>query len=212
MAERYEAVEAFDDEQPEPRAIGKREALYALGGVLVGLLILGVVWWRTGRNTTPLPTLSQVQPYAAPAFTAKDLDGGTITLADWRGKVVLLNFWASWCVPCKEETPELEAIYQQLKDQGLVIVGIDLFKTERLDTGMTDVRDFVAQYGVTYPVGIDESGDIAKSYAVSPIPTSYFIDQQGRVRFVRVGKLSKQDVERVFRRLQAEQPASNGSR
>ncbi len=189
----------------EQRGISLREALYGVVGVLVGLLIVGGVWVNANRTPTALPTLSEVAPYAAPAFTLRNLDGALVSLSDFKGKVVLLNFWATWCQPCKEETPELEAVYQQLKDEGLVIVGVDLFNTERpQERGIADVRSFVALYGVSYPIVLDETGSVARDYAIAPIPTSYFIDQQGRVRFIRVGKVSRSDVERVFRRLQAE--------
>lgn len=213
MAERYEPIDAVDDEPAEPRSFSRREVVYALGGVLVGLLILATVWWRAGRNTTPLPQLSEVRPYPAPGFTLKDLTGGTVNLSDYTGKVVLLNFWATWCVPCRDETPDLQAVYQQLENEGLVIVGVDRLDTELVgERGLQAVREFAARYSVSYPIVLDETGSVAQAYAIAPIPTSYFIDQQGRVRFIRVGKLSKQEVERVFRRLQAEQQANATAR
>jgi cytochrome c biogenesis protein CcmG/thiol:disulfide interchange protein DsbE len=193
------------------RGISRGEVLYGAVGLLVGLLILGVVWVRVDPVSTPLPTVTEVTPYDAPAFTLSNLDGAPISLSDFEGQVVLLNFWATWCQPCKEETPELETVYRQFKDEGLVIVGVDLLNTERPEErGIEDVRDFVRLYDVSYPIVLDESGSVAQDYAIAPIPTSFFIDQQGRVRFIRVGKLSSSDVERVFRHLQAE--GGEGSR
>jgi cytochrome c biogenesis protein CcmG/thiol:disulfide interchange protein DsbE len=196
----------------EKRGISPREALYGVVGVLVGVLILGSVWMRAGRSTAPLPTLTEVPPYGAPVFTLRNLAGAPVSLSDFKGKVVLVNFWATWCQPCKEETPELEAVYQQLRDEGLVIIGVDLFKTERpQERGLEDVRNFMIRYAVSYPIVLDETGRVAQDYAIAPIPTSYFIDQQGKVRFIRVGKVRRSDVEHVFRRLQAEQELREGT-
>ena len=208
MAERYDVVDGPQAEQVKLATFGKREAVYWLAGVLVGLLTLAGLWWGTGRATTALPSMSELRPMPAPGFMLKAIDGGTVSLSDYSGQVVLLNFWATWCVPCREETPDLQAVYQQLKDEGLVIVGVDQLNTERGgEKGLQDVREFAARYGVSYPIALDETGSVARDYAIAPIPTSYFIDPQGRIRFVRVGKLSKQEVERVFRRLQTEQQA-----
>jgi peroxiredoxin len=188
-------------EEPVQRGSRTRDVLYGIGGLLIGLLVLGGVWLQARRSDAPFPAVNEVQPYAAPAFTANTLDGVPVSLSDFNGQIVLLNFWASWCQPCKEETPDLEAVYRRFRDQGLVIVGVDLLNTE---ASLQDVQAFIKQYGVTYPVVLDERGEISKAFAISPLPTTYFIDRQGRVRYIRVGKLDAADMERVFRRLQAE--------
>jgi cytochrome c biogenesis protein CcmG, thiol:disulfide interchange protein DsbE len=190
--------------QPESRSVSGREILFGVLGVLVGLLVLSGVWLIAGRDTGSVPTVTEVKPYDAPAWTLNNLDGVPVSLDDFKGKVVLLNFWATWCEPCKEETPALEAAYQKLKDQGLVIVGVDLYNAERSRSySVQDVRQFANRYGVTYPIVLDESGSVGQAYAVHPIPTSYFIDQQGKVRYLKVGQLNMSDVERIFRSLQA---------
>lgn len=190
--------------QAEPRGMSGREILFGVLGVLVGLLVLSGVWLIAGRDTASIPTVTEVKPYEAPEFSLQNLDGTTVRLSDFKGKVVLLNFWGTWCEPCKEETPALEAAYQKLKDQGLVIVGVDLYNTERSrNYGVQEVRQFANTYGVTYPILLDESGGVGQAYAIHPIPTSYFIDQQGKVRYLKVGQLNMSDVERVFRDLQA---------
>jgi cytochrome c biogenesis protein CcmG, thiol:disulfide interchange protein DsbE len=200
--------QSYDREQglssSEPRGVSGREIIFGVLGVLVGLLVLSGVWLIAGRDTGSVPTVTEVKPYDAPAFTLKNLDGAPVSLDDFKGKVVLLNFWATWCDPCKEETPALEAAYQKLKDQGLVIVGVDLYNAERSRSyGIQEVRQFVNRYGVTYPIVLDESGSVGQAYAIHPIPTSYFIDQQGKVRYLKVGQLNMSDVERIFRSLQA---------
>jgi thiol-disulfide isomerase/thioredoxin len=190
--------------QAESRAVSGREVLFGVLGVLVGLLVLSGVWLVAGRDTAAVPTITEVEPYDAPGFTLQNLDGAPVSLSDLKGKVVVLNFWGTWCDPCKEETPALEAAYQKLKDQGLVIVGVDLYNAERSrNYGLQEVRQFANRYGVTYPIVLDESGSVGQAYAIHPIPTSYFIDQQGKVRYLKVGQLNMSDVERVFRSLQA---------
>jgi len=195
-------------EARETRGISGREIIYGLLGMLAGLLVLSGVWFAVGSaqpQSASRPTLTEVTPYDAPAFTLNDLTGQPVSLSDYKGKVVLVNFWGTWCDPCKEETPALERAYQQLKDEGLVIVGVDLLNSERsMNRGLDEVKAFAALYGVSYPMVLDESGSVAQAYAIAPIPTSYFIDQQGKVRYIRVGQLSASDVERAFRRLQAE--------
>ena len=121
---------------------------------------------------------------------------------------MLVNFWASWCAPCKEETPALQRVYQKLRDQGLVIVGVDLRNQERKGPeGDADVRAFVERYGVTYPIALDVSGETARAFHVLPLPTSYFVDQSGSIRYVRVGQITAEEVEALFTRLQQDTSA-----
>ncbi len=119
----------------------RREVLTALGGAVVGLLVIGLVWVISGRNAEPaLPPVGELNR-PAPDFTLPGLDGQDVRLSDYRGKVVLVNFWGTWCEPCKEETPALQQSYEKLGDQGLVIIGIDLQSQERNGAeGIDDVR------------------------------------------------------------------------
>lgn len=190
---------------PERRGVSAREVLYALGGVLAGVLILGALWSALGRDATPNAAVSEVS-YAAPPINLRMLDGGQFDLEQYRGKVVLVNFWGTWCLPCREETPALQVAYERLADKGLVIVGVDLFNIEKKG-GIPDaeakakVRAFTDQYGVTYPMVLDETGSVAKDYKIYPIPVSYFIDREGTVRFIRIGGLTTKDVEELFGKL-----------
>ena len=192
------------DEAPERRGISRREVSYALSGILAGLLILAAVWFAMGSKPSSGPGVTEVS-FPAPPIKARTLDGGHFDLAAHRGKVVLVNFWGTWCEPCKEETPALQVAYSKLADEGLVIVGVDLFDGERSQgRGEQEVRRFTGQYGVQYPIALDESGDIARSYKLYPIPVSYFIDPQGNVRYIRIGQLSTSDVEQLFHSLSQE--------
>jgi peroxiredoxin len=193
---------------PSRARLSRREIGGVVGGALVGIIVIAVVWLLAGRTAQPaLPPVAELRR-PAPVFALPGLDGTTIRLDDYRGKVVLINFWGTWCEPCKDETPALQEAYRKLHDQGLVIIGIDLRGQERGGTdGVTDVRAFVDRYGVTYPIALDVSGDTARAFQIYPIPTSYFIDQTGMIRYVRVSALTAQEVEALFTRLQQEAAA-----
>jgi thiol-disulfide isomerase/thioredoxin len=117
------------------------------------------------------------------AYQLSDLDGKPIRLADLRGKVVWLNFWASWCPPCQAETPTLRALDQAYRDRGLALVGIQVQQT------VDDGRRYATTYGLQYPIGADLAGDVFRSYKVFALPTQFFIDPNGVVRRVVNGPL-----------------------
>lgn len=125
----------------------------------------------------------------APSFTLTLFDGKVIRLEDFRGKVVFLNFWASWCVPCRDEAKTLEAVWQSYKDRGVVFLGIDIQDKEE------DARAFMKEFGITYLNGRDANGKIAVDYGVWGIPESFFIDQQGRITYKHVGEISSQIID-----------------
>lgn len=112
----------------------------------------------------------------APAFTAAAYRGAPISLDRFRGHPIVLNFWASWCPPCREEMPALEAAYRKYEAQGVVVIGID---------GATDTwaasRTFLTARRVTYPVARDDRGQVAQAYHVAALPTTFFIRADGRV-------------------------------
>ncbi len=183
----------------ERRGISGREIVFGICGVLAGLLVLSGVWVLAGRNEDPFPQVTQVEPYPAPDFALQALDGSTVRLGDYRGQVVLLNFWGTWCEPCKAETPALQAAYERFKDEGLVIIGVDLLYTERqARRDIEDVKAFARTYGVTYPLVLDEDGGVSRAYAINPIPTTYIIDPEGNVRYIRISELRESDIERLF--------------
>jgi peroxiredoxin len=183
--------------------LSRREIVMALGGGLAGLLVIALVWVLSGRSAQPaLPPVGEVNK-PAPDFVLPGLDGKDVRLSDYRGKVVLVNFWGTWCEPCKDETPALQSAYRQLGDQGLVIIGIDLNNQERSGAeGTSDVRAFTERYGVTYPIAMDVAGEMARAFQIYPIPTSFFIDPDGTIRYVRAGPIAAQEIEPIFKRLQ----------
>jgi cytochrome c biogenesis protein CcmG/thiol:disulfide interchange protein DsbE len=144
---------------------GQVVALAAVAGLL-GLLV-----WRLVHQSKP-PKIGG----PAPAFSSKRVDTrGTLDLASLRGKPVVLNFWASWCGPCKGEATTLEQAWRRYKSQGVVFVGVDYHDV----TG--DARRFLAHHDITYPTVQDGSGMIADRYGVSAVPETYFIDRRGHL-------------------------------
>lgn len=190
--------------RPARNGLTPREIIYTLGGMLIALVLIGGVWILTGRQATTLPTVGEVNR-PAPAFSLPALGGGEISLSDYRGKVVLVNFWGTWCEPCREETPALQQAYEQLRERGLVVIGVDLADGEKKQgRGEAEVKQFTSQYGVTYPIALDVEGKVANAFRIYPIPTSYFVDPQGNIRYVRVSTLTSKEVVSLFESLQQE--------
>ena len=161
--------------------------------VLLVLVLLALVF--QGCDSAPAPEAGN--PAAgrpavgkpAPDFTLKDLDGNTVSLSDFRGKVVFLNFWATWCPPCRAEMPDIEALHRQYRDQGVVVLGVDLRE------GEGTVRTYVEGGGYTWTFLLDKTGQVGTQYRVSAIPTSYFIDSEGIIRAVAIGGMTRQTME-----------------
>jgi len=120
----------------------------------------------------------------------KDLDGNPIRLADLRGKVVWLNFWATWCPPCQGETPVLRDIYDQYKDKGLVVVGVAV-----QETAPDVVKAYAEKYGLAFPIGFDATADVFDLYRVFALPTQYFIGPDGRILKVVNGPMDVPTVQ-----------------
>jgi thiol-disulfide isomerase/thioredoxin len=132
----------------------------------------------------------------APNFTLKTKEGQTITLSKLKGKVVLINFWATWCGPCRAEIPGFKEVYNKYKSKGLEIVGISLD-----ENGWEDVTPFMKQYSINYPVVIGNE-KTAKAYGdIYGLPTSFVIDKQGYIVDKHVGLLSKEQLEEKIKGL-----------
>ena len=122
----------------------------------------------------------------APTFTLVSFDGATYDLAQLRGQVVLVNFWASWCIPCEDEAPLLENAWRRYQDGGVVFIGVDYVDTE------TEAKAFMARYGVSYPNGADLGTAISQAYRIKGVPETYVIDKTGTLAFVKIGPFQSQ--------------------
>ena len=159
-------------------------------------------------TATPSPTLTpsafsrDVPPLeigeAAPGFALQGLDGSEVTLAALDGKVVVLNFWASWCGPCRLEMPDFQKAWEEHQKQGVVFVGV------AVDDTASEASKFAEQVGVTYPLALDTTGDVARSYRIRAVPSTYFIDREGKLATTLHG-LANQGALRIFLRGQTSQ-------
>src|SRR5918999_1172524 len=157
-------------------------SIAALLGVvaLVGLLAYGLAQNEPDRGIED--ALARGERAAAPDFTAQRLFGdGEVSLSDYRGKVVVLNFWASWCEPCREESPLLDRWHVRIKRVGGTVLGVDALDIDR------DARDFIRQYELSYPMLRDGDGDSRESFGIVGFPETFVIDRRGRIAAVRRG-------------------------
>ena len=147
----------------------------ALAGVAA---LLGLLVWKVavGRDDGAAGKLAQGELVQAPDFTLDRLVGeGQLSMRDLRGKAVVVNFWASWCVPCRDEAPVLQETYERYRDQGLVVLGIDVNDFKQ------DARRFLRRYEITYPTVYDGKGSTVGRWGVRAFPETFFVDRTGRL-------------------------------
>jgi len=120
----------------------------------------------------------------APDFELQSLDGKTVSLSDFRGKAVLLNFWATWCGPCRAEMPFLQQVHEEWADKGLVILAVNIGE------GQSEVEEFMEEFGLSFLALLDTDREVALQYNVRAIPTTYFIDKEGVIQELKVGTFS----------------------
>ncbi len=170
------------------RARSGRVVFILLAVVLLGLLSV--------QSCTSSSTSGVNVGELAPDFTLVDLEGNQVSLSDFRGKTVFINFWTQWCPPCREEMPAIEALYQQYKDKDVVVIGVDILTSEIIKGyDENDVRQYVQQSGYSWTFVLDTTGEVTASYGVTLIPTSFFIDKEGIIRAIQIGAMSKGAME-----------------
>lgn len=151
------------------------------------LLLLGLAWiFISSTPPGPATEVTLVQPrkgFYAPDFQLTTLSGETVRLSALRGKPVILNFWASWCVPCQAEMPALQEVYEEYKDQGLQVIAVNVTFQDQ----QAAAADFVSKNGLTFPVPLDMSGDAGRSYLIQALPSSFFIGSNGIIIDMIVG-------------------------
>lgn len=162
--------------QQGPPKGGSRVFILAAAGVV--LAITFVIVWLQSSKYEPL-----VVGKEAPDFALSDLNEKPIRLSDFRGKVVFLNFWATWCAPCREEMPSMEVLYKNFEKDGLVILAVSIDRV----TTTKDIPPFVKGMNLTFPVLIDSWGTTDKPYKRMGVPETFIIDQQGIIREIVIG-------------------------
>lgn len=157
---------------PEVGAGSARIIALVVGLVIVALI--GLMVWGIGKRAAGTTGSVPVSTRPAPSFTLPLFEGGQFDLAASRGTPVLINFWASWCIPCEQEAPALEQASKMYKDR-VAFIGVNVQDTDPL------ARGFLRRFGVTYPNGRDASGAIAVDYGMSGVPETYFVDRNGQL-------------------------------
>ena len=143
----------------------RRGLKIALGTAAIGAVLLALALWARDRT-----------PDVAPDFAVPDLSGQAVRLSAYRGQVVLVNIWATWCPPCREEMPSMERLHERLKDRGFVLLAVSQ------DEGpVAGVKAFVDQMKLTFPVLVDREGEVGRKYGIWGFPESFLVDRDGRI-------------------------------
>jgi len=158
---------------------------------LVGLI--GLLAWGMSKNQK-----GRLLDGPAPDFSLTSFEGETIHLSDFRGQVVVINFWASWCPPCREEAPYLEDTWRNYKDKGVVFIGVDYVDIE------PEALAYIKEFNITYINGPDLRTAISQAYNIQGVPETFFINKNGEIGHVHVGPLIPPDLEREIDKLLSE--------
>jgi cytochrome c biogenesis protein CcmG/thiol:disulfide interchange protein DsbE len=175
----------------EPTARSKRTGLIVAFAVILALL--GLLAWGL-RKVQAGP----VESGMAPDFTLTSFDGRTLTLSELRGQVVIINFWASWCPPCREEAAYLEQTWRKYEDQGVIFIGVDWVDTEK------EALAYMDEFDLTYFNGPDIGTRIAQAYNIQGVPETFYIAKNGELRGVHIGPLKSPELDEKIEELLAE--------
>ena len=168
---------SFDGESINAARSRRRYGRWLAVGLVVGLLAL-LAWGLRARASNPR------QSGPAPNFSLTTFEGETITLSDLQGRVVIINFWASWCPPCRDEAPYLEATWRKYRDRDVVFIGVDYVDAE------PNALAYIEEFDITYPNGPDIGQEIAKGYRIEGVPETFYVDKSGQLRGVHIGPLT----------------------
>lgn len=189
-----------DDVEPQRRGFELAPAHFLIVGVLgLVLLAIGVGQWLTSTRSTAAETGPRQAPRVgmpAPDFALIDLASGErVQLLSLRGSPVWINFWATWCEACRVEMPAMQKVYEQYKDEGLVILGVDAQESAEA------VNSYTTEGGYTWTFLIDTDGSVLNEYFVFAIPTHFFVDRNGVIKGIEVGAPPEESVERHLKEI-----------
>lgn len=151
--------------------------------MLAMLALIGFALYQTGESEAV--EIGQT----APDFELTTLDGKTVRLSEFRGKGVLINFWASWCKPCRDEMPAIQRVYERHRDKGLEVLAVNIAETE------VTVDGFVRHLDLTFPILLDQNREVTQLYGIGPIPSSIFVSPEGKVVRKVSGQMQEGQIE-----------------
>jgi cytochrome c biogenesis protein CcmG/thiol:disulfide interchange protein DsbE len=191
MSESLPSEAVTEESEPTKRS---RWFYVALGVIGVFVVILALALFRTNQSQ---PTSGPAPDFELTLFEGYEGNAGKnpIRLSDLKGKVVVLNFWASWCIPCAEEAEDLQATYEKYKDQGVVFLGVDWTDIEG------DALNYLKRFGITYANGPDLQTKIGPLYRLTGVPETYVIDRDGSVQFFKVSPITVAELSSVLDRV-----------
>lgn len=166
---------------------------YTVVLALLGLLAMGLIKVQNGPLASGM----------APDFTLETFDGATITLSELRGQVVVINFWASWCPPCREEAAYLERTWRKYKEQSVVLIGVDYVDTDK------EALAYIKEFDITYPNGPDLGTRISQAYNIQGVPETFYVAKNGELRGVKIGPLFSPELDHKIEELLAETYTDN---
>lgn len=158
---------------------------YTLTAIVLAFGIGALIWGRVpaGVTTGALPPAPAIG-HPAPDFTLAAMEGESVTLSDLRGQPVVMNFWASWCGPCRSEMPELQRLHDRLADAGVVMLGVNQGETPEV------VARYRDEIGVDFPTALDQRTGVSQQYLVNSLPTTFFIDRDGVIQTLFIGPMT----------------------
>lgn len=156
---------------------------------LVFILVKNLTLLTTSKSSIPLPELDNV-----PDFTLNTLDGKEVALSNYKGNGMMINFWASWCSPCKKEMPAIENVYNSFKEKGFEVLAINLGEKEER------IVNFLEKYPLSYPILLDDD-IVSTDYMVHSLPTSYFVEPDGSLNKIHIGELSEEELYKIVSEL-----------
>lgn len=188
-------------EEPGPNTT-QPDRKWKKGGIplafMLVLALLGLLAWGMAKAQA-----GPIESGLAPDFSLTGFDGQTVTLSDLRGQVVIINFWASWCPPCREEAAYLEQTWRKYKDREVVFIGVDYVDTNK------EAMAYIREFDITYINGPDLGTRISQAYNIQGVPETFYVDKRGQLRGVHIGPLKAPELDQKIEELLAEPDPAN---
>lgn len=181
-----------EEMQSPPNTSRKKTGIILAFAVILALL--GLLWWGLRKAQA-----GPVESGMAPDFTITGFDGSTVTLSDLRGQVVIVNFWASWCPPCREEAAYLEETWRKYEGKGVIFIGVDWVDTQK------EALAYIKEFDITYLNGPDIGSRAAQAYNIKGVPETFYVAKNGELRGVHIGPLQSPLLDEKIEELLAEQ-------